>query len=819
VESLIQDIRFGVRMLIKHPAMTLVAVVTLALGIGANTAIFSAVNGMLLRPLPVANADRLMVVAGQLKGNDGFNSFSYLDYHDLRAQANGFSDLLAYNINLMGLEADNKADSLLVSYVSSNYFSALGLKPALGRLVYGDEAEQQGREPVVVLAHSYWQTRFNADQNIVGRQVKLNGRTATVIGVAPEGFRGVFSIIDMQAYMPMGMRTLWSDNDDFWKKRESRQLKVLGVLKPGISRKEAQSSVDVVMQRLAQSYPEDKNFSARLYPEWLARPEPDPTYQLVIIGVAFMVLAGLVLLLACTNVANIVLVRAAARTREMAVRAALGAARTRLLRQLLTESIILGLLGGIAGLLLGGWVSAALSSIHIEALGSRLVFDFSLDWRVFAFGLAAALVTGILVGLVPAWRASRTNLTEVLHEGSRGVLAGTSRFWLRPVLVVSQVAVSLTLLVAAGLFVRSARNAERAYFGFDPTHVLNATMDVRNIGFKKEQARLFYRDLEDRAKSLPGVQSVSLAVSVPMGYANEGSPVYLEGKSSDSKETVPDLLYNTVSLDYFATMHTPLVRGRNFNAQDTENSPPVAIINEYMAQRYWPKEDAIGKRFSTKGPAGPFIEIVGIAKQGKYTGLGEDPTAFFYLPQEQDPQLVRTIQLRTTGAPEMMIPEVDRLIHSMAPGLPLVSVETMQQSLEGVNGLFGFRMGTRFAGALGLLGLVLAIVGVYGVISYTAAQRTHEIGVRMALGADRRDILKMVLRQGVILVGIGVVVGVGLTLLLARGISGLLVGVSPSDPLTFAAMAVFLAAVGLLASYVPARRAMNVEPLRALKYE
>ncbi len=819
MESLIQDIRFGVRMLIKHPAMTLVAVVTLALGIGANTAIFSAVNGMLLRPLPVANADRLMVVAGQLKGNDGFNSFSYLDYHDLRAQANGFSDLLAYNINLMGLEADNKADSLLVSYVSSNYFSALGLKPALGRLVYGDEAEQQGREPVVVLAHSYWQTRFNADQNIVGRQVKLNGRTATVIGVAPEGFRGVFSIIDMQAYMPMGMRTLWSDNDDFWKKRESRQLKVLGVLKPGISRKEAQSSVDVVMQRLAQSYPEDKNFSARLYPEWLARPEPDPTYQLVIIGVAFMVLAGLVLLLACTNVANIVLVRAAARTREMAVRAALGAARTRLLRQLLTESIILGLLGGIAGLLLGGWVSAALSSIHIEALGSRLVFDFSLDWRVFAFGLAAALVTGILVGLVPAWRASRTNLTEVLHEGSRGVLAGTSRFWLRPVLVVSQVAVSLTLLVAAGLFVRSARNAERAYFGFDPTHVLNATMDVRNIGFKKEQARLFYRDLEDRAKSLPGVQSVSLAVSVPMGYANEGSPVYLEGKSSDSKETVPDLLYNTVSLDYFATMHTPLVRGRNFNAQDTENSPPVAIINEYMAQRYWPKEDAIGKRFSTKGPAGPFIEIVGIAKQGKYTGLGEDPTAFFYLPQEQDPQLVRTIQLRTTGAPEMMIPEVDRLIHSMAPGLPLVSVETMQQSLEGVNGLFGFRMGTRFAGALGLLGLVLAIVGVYGVISYTAAQRTHEIGVRMALGADRRDILKMVLRQGVILVGIGVVVGVGLTLLLARGISGLLVGVSPSDPLTFAAMAVFLAAVGLLASYVPARRAMNVEPLRALKYE
>jgi predicted permease len=819
VETLIQDIRFGVRMLIKNPTMTLVAVVTLALGIGANTAIFSAVNGMLLRPLPVANADRLMVVAGQLKGNKDFNAISYLDYRDLRAQTSGFSDLLAYNINLMGLEADNQTDSLVVSYVTSNYFSGLGLKPALGRLIYGDESEQPGHEPVVVLSHSYWKKRFNSDPGIAGRQVKLNGRTATVIGVAPEGFRGVYSIVDMQAYMPMGMRTLWSDNADFWKKREFRQLKVLGVLKPGVSRKEAQSSIDVVTRRLAQSYPEDKDFSARIYPEWLARPEPDPTFQLVIIGVAFMVLAGLVLLLACTNVANLVLVRAAARTREMAVRAALGAARSRLVRQLLTESIILGLLGGIAGLMLGGWISSMLSSIHIEALGSQLVFDFTLDWRVFAFALAAALVTGILVGLVPAWRASRTNLNEVLHEGSRGVLAGTARSWLRPALVVSQVAVSLTLLVVAGLFVRSARNAERAYLGFDPTHLLNVTMDLRNIGLKKDQARRFYRDLEERARELPGVQSMSLAVSVPMGYSNEGSPVYLEGKSSDSKETVPDLLYNTVSLDYFATMRMPLVRGRIFNAQDTETSPPVAIINEYMAQRYWPKEDAIGKRFSMKGPSGPFIEVVGIAKQGKYTGLGEDPTAFFYIPAEQDAQLVRTLQVRTAGAPELMIPEVDRLIHSMAPGLPLFGLETMEQSLEGVNGLFGFRMGTRFAGALGLLGLVLAIVGVYGVISYAAAQRTHEIGVRMAMGADRRDILKMVLRQGAILVGIGVAVGVGLTLVLARGISGLLVGVSSSDPLTFAAMAAFLAAVGLLASYIPARRAMNVEPLRALKYE
>jgi predicted permease len=819
VETLFQDIRYGARMLIKNPAITIVAVITLALGIGANTAIFSTVNGMLLRPLPVANADRLMVIAGQVKGMDGFNSISYLDYRDLRAQATGFSDVIAYNINLMGMDADGKADPLVINYVSSNFFSGLGLKPALGQLISGEESEKQGNEPAIVLSYSYWKKRFNLSPEVVGKRVQLNGRAATIIGVAPEGFHGVYSILDTQAYMPLGLRSLWSDNDDFWKKRDFRSVKVLGVLKPGVSRKEAQSSVDVTMQRLAQTYPEDKDFSARLYPEWLARPEPDPSFQIVIVGIAFMVLAGLVLLLACTNVVNIVLVRATARAREMAVRAALGAARSRLVRQLLTESVLLGLIGGGAGLLLGAWVSNLLGSIRIVALGSPLVFDFSLDWRVFAFGLGAAVLTGMLVGLVPAFRASRTNLNDVLHEGSRGVLSGTARSWLRPALVVAQVAVSLTLLVVAGLFIRSARNAERTYFGFDPSHVLNLTMDARNIGYSRDRARQFYRDLEAQMHTLPGVESASLALSVPMGYNNEAGSVYFEGRSASSKEPAPLILYNSVGLEYFATMRTPLLRGRNFTEQDTDKAPLVAIVNEYMAHRFWPNEDAMGKRFSIKSPTGPFMEVVGIAKQGKYTSPAEDPTAFFYVPQEQDSNLVRTLQLRTAGAPEQMIPEVERAIHAMAPGLPLVGVESMEQSLEGVNGLFFFRMGTRFSGALGLLGLILALVGVYGVISYTAAQRTHEIGVRMALGADRGDILKMVLHQGVILVGAGVAVGLGLTFVLARGISSLLVGVSSSDPLTFGLAAAFLASVGLLASFIPARRAMNVEPLRALKYE
>ncbi len=820
MDTLFQDIKFGARMLIKNPVVTIVAVLTLTLGIGANTAIFSTLNSFFLRPLPVANADRLTYVAGHLKGFDNDDiRLSYLDYCDLRSQSDSFTDLLAYNLNLIGLDYEGKADPILVSYVTSNYFSALGLQPAAGRLISGAETEQKGTAPVVVLGYAYWKKRFNADPSIVGKQVKINGGPATVIGVAPEGFHGLYSIVEMQAYLPLGVRTAWSDSDRFWTKRDAHQLKVYGVLKSGVSMKQAQSSVDVIIRRLSAQYPEDKDFSARLYPERLARPEPDPTGGTVVAAVLFMGLAGFVLLLACTNVANIIMVRATARSREMAVRSALGAGRLRLVRQLMTESILLSLLGGAAGLLLGAWISNLLGSIQLVALGSPLRFDFSFDWRVFAFGMAAALLTGVLVGLAPAFRVSRANLSTVLHEGSRGVLVGTVRSRLRNALVVIQVAASLMLLVVAGLFVRSTHNAERVDLGFDPTHVLNASMDVRQIGLDKDHARLFFHELEDRMRNVPEVQSVSVASSIPMGYSNDANPVYLEGKAPDSKEPAPIVFYDSVSRDYFTTMRVPLLRGRVFTDQDTDKSPLVAVVNEVMAQKYWPKQEVIGKRFSMKSASGPFMEIVGVVKTGKYTGPGESPTPFFYVPENQDPQLVRTLQVRTAGAPEALIPEIDREIHTQAPTLPLFGVESMQQSLEGANGFFLFRMGTRFAGALGLLGLVLALVGVYGVISYAAAQRTHEIGVRMALGAGRLTILKMILMQGFYLIGGGLAAGLLLTFAATRGISSLLIGVSPSDPLTISLALAFLGGVGLLASFIPARRAMNVEPLRALKYE
>ena len=820
--TLLQDIRYGVRMLLKNPAMTLVAALTLALGIGANTTIFSAVNGLMLRPLPVANADRLVVFGAQSQTANPYAAFSFPDFQDIRRQADGFSDVIGYTLSLAGMDADNKVEPVIFSYVSSNYFQALGLKPAAGRLIYGADTDKDGTENIAVLGNSYWKKRFNSDPSIVGRQIKMNGHPVTVVGVAPEGFHGTYSLVDMQAYLPVGMRTLWSqtkDKNDYWTNRDGGDMRVLGVMKPGVSRQQAQVSANVVAQRLNQQFPEThKGVTYHLYPERLARPEPDTANSMLIVGVLFMVLAGLVLLLACSNVANIVLVRATAREREMAVRTALGAARSRIVRQLLTESLVLATLGAALGTLVGLWASRLISSIRLEVADIPIRFDFSFDWRVFSFGIAIALMTGLLVGLAPAWRAARADFNQVLHEGSRGILgSGKSRF--RSALVVAQVAVSLVLLVVAGLFVRSSQNAEHTYLGFDPHNVLNLTMETRTIGFDDARTKQFFRDVEDNVRTLPGVQSVSLAASVPMGYSINGGRVYVEGQPMGAKDANPAAFYNIVDPPYFATMKVPLLRGRLLTEQDTDKTPMVAVINEAMAKKLWPNQDALGKRFSVKGASGPFIEVVGIAKQGKYNDPVDDTTLFYYQPLAQNPSTFATLQIRTASAPEALIPVVEEKIHGLAPGLPLTDVQTMEQSLGGPNGFFLPRMGSRFTVILGLIGLVLALVGVYSVISYAASQKTHEIGVRMALGAGRGDILKMILRQGLILVGSGLLAGLVLTFLAARGIGSLLYGVTPSDPFTLISVAVLLAAVGLVASYIPARRAMNIEPLRALKYE
>jgi predicted permease len=819
METLLQDIRYGARMLMKNPGFLIVAVITLALGIGANTAIFSMVDAFLLRPLPVKDPAQITVLAFQQKQGNFLTQFSLADYRDIRDQSTGvFSDVFAYQFGLDGLSVDGKADRVMTNYVTGNYFSSLGLKPALGRLILPSEGDVPGADPVMVLGYSYWQTRFGGDPGIIGRKVSVDGQPITIVGVAPKDFVGVYPILSVQGYLPMGMATIAGNPSDFMTNRQIRNVPILARLRPGTSIQQAQAALAVISQRLAQEYPEThKNLSMRAFRELEARPNPDPNHTVFVVGGLFLGLAVMVLLLACVNVANILLVRSTVREREMAIRAALGAARIRMIRQLLTESVLLALLGGVAGVLLGYWGSSALGSVNVQT-DLPIHFDFGFDWRIFSFATAAALLTGIIVGIVPAVRASRGNLSAILHEGGRGVVGGKNR--LRSALVVVQVAGSLMLLIIAGLFTRSLAQAQRTDLGFKPDHVLNLIMDPNEIGYNQSQTRDFYKNLLQRVRALPGVVSASTANATPMGYYNNFDSLAIEGYQPPPGQPAPASLYNTISTDYFPTMGVSLLRGRNFTEADDENGQYVAIVSEAMAKQFWPDKDPIGRQFQMTTDPKHSLVIVGVAKDIRFNGLTGPFSPMFYAPylQHQNGNSLQALQLRTAGAPETMIPEVEHAIESLAPQLPVFDVQTMTQALNTLNGLLFYKIGAVLAALLGMLGLVLAIVGVYGVVSYAATQKTHEIGVRMALGAQPADILKMVFREGLLIVGVGLLVGIG-GALAAGQVVGSFLTVSPRDPVTYAMVTALLLIVALSACFIPARRAMRVDPMVALRYE
>jgi predicted permease len=817
--TLWQDARYALRMLAKSPMLTAIVILTLALGIGANTAIFGIVNGLLLRPLPVKSPEQIMVLAGKLQGDTlGIFTISYAQLVDFRKQSDAFSELFASQIDLAGLSVGGKASQFLYARVTGNYFSTLGVQPAQGRLFLPAEGEAGAKDPYVVLGYSFWQKRFGADPGIVGKQALVDGQEATIIGVAPKGFQGTQFSLDFDGYVPLNMMPE-EDAAKFWSDRTSRGLIVMGRLKPGVSLRQAQSSLNVVTERLAQQYPgTDKGVTVRVIPERLARPQPFANNIVPFIAGIFLVLAVLVLLLACMNVANILLVRATLRQREMAVRAALGASRGRLIRQLLTESILLALFGGAGGLLLGTWASGAIALLlPVSKLPVRL--DFSFDWRVFVYALAAALLAGALVGVWPALRAGRADVNSVLQGGGRSDTAGVGRHRVRSVLVVAQVGGSLVLLIVAGLFARSLVRAQQANLGFDPDHVLNVVLDPKEVGYDAARTKNFYRDLESRVRALPGVQTASLAYSVPMGEVNDGSSIYVEEHPFAPGQQAPVVVYNRVDAPYFDTMRVPLLQGRAFRENDDEKAPLVAIVNKAMANQFWPNENPIGKRFSLKSATGPFAEIVGVAGDGKYVFIGWDRQSYFYVPQAQNYTSYRTLQVRSSVPPETLIAQMQREIRALDPNMPITDVRTMRESLSGGNGFFIFRIGAILAAAMGILGLTLAVVGVYGVVSFAASQRTHEIGIRMALGAGRPDILRLVLRQGLVLVMGGVLSGVLLAWALTRSMATLLVGVSPTDPLTFVTATLLLGGIGLWACYAPARRAMHLDPMVALRYE
>jgi predicted permease len=794
-------------------------VVTLALGMAANTTIFSVVNSILLRPLPVRDPAQIVVLASEQKNNPQGQTFSFPELSDFQKQAESFADIFYYRISLRGMAVDGNAENLAVNYVSSNFFSVLGIQPAEGRLLLPSEGTKRGADPYMVLGYSYWQKRFGGDPHVVGRQVMIDGSPVTIIGVAPEGFYGVISLIEGQGYLPASVEKFEGDSEKFWTDRNIRPFNALARLKSGVGVKQAQASLNVIADRLGQQYPDsDKGSSVLVYPERLARPEPDKDNQIPLVAAIFAILAGLVLLLACFNVANVLLVRATVRQREMAVRAALGAGRLRLVRQFLTESLLLALMGGLAGTLLAWWASGALSSLSLRTdLPLRL--DFSPDDRVLVFAFATILLAGIMVGLLPALRVACTDVSSVLHEGGRSSSEGPRRNFLRNTLVVGQVAGSLLLLIVAGLFTRSLSKAQRLDLGFDPNHVLNLMMNTKEIGYDETRGKEFFRSVDARMRALPGVESVTQAMSIPMGYISQSESIYVENHPLEAGQHPQQILCNTVAANYLDTMRMPLARGRSFADSDSEKSQPVAIVNQTMAKQLWPKEDPIGKRFSIKSQTGPFIEVVGLARDGKYRAPNEQPLPFFFLPVAQNYIPFRTIQLRTSVPPQSLAVPAQQAIRELAPNLSVFDVMPMTEALNGGNGYFIFRFGAQITTVLGLLRLTLTVVGVYGVVSYTAAQRAHEIGIRMVLGPEQRDILKLALRQGLGVVGIGIVLGLLAAFAGTRAIANLFVGISPADPLTYAAVAGLLTIVALLACWIPARRATRVDPLIALRYE
>jgi predicted permease len=820
LESLWQDIRFGRRMLRKNRGFTATAILTLAIGIGANTAIFSMVNWLILRPLPIYQPNKVVQVYSTSK-NGGINRrFSFPDFLEIeKDSSDAFSGVAALNLtNLDGLSLGGKSQPMLTCYVSGNFFQFLGVQPFLGRLFLPSEGRVEGADPILVISYSYWTSRFNSDRSIIGHRAVINGQPVTIVGVTPLDFHGLSNLLDYQGYLPEAMEYAFKDASRNFQDPGYVSLAVISRLKRGVNLQKAQVALKVIGPRLPD-HKRGNNASLRavaLNPASFVISPTNPGI-LNVISSLLIALAACLLVIVCVNIANLFLVRAGARQREVAMRAALGATRGRLIRQLLTESLLLAAFGCGGGIALGVAAMKLIGSVSLHTI-VPMVLDFPFDWRVFGYALATAALTGMLVGIMPALRAGRGDFNEVLHGGGRTLTSGSPR--LRTALIAAQVGTALMLLIVAGLFVRSLENVQHADLGFDPNHLLNATIDTHEAGYDENQTRDFQKLLVERADALPGVESASLAFSVPMSYTSDGRNLTdIDGYTPLPGGSGTFAGINRVSPGYFATMRIPLIEGRDFRDSDNQNSKHVAIVNQAFVARYWHGQDAIGRHFAITGDREHPIEVVGVAKNSRDDDLFTENEPFFYTPLSQDYDPINTLQLRTSLPPKAFATDVVELIHSLDPAMPVFDVQPMTVTLEGVNGLLLFRVGAALAATLGLIGLILAIVGVYGVISYSASQRTNEIGIRMALGAHPAQILKMVLGQGLAIVGVGLVVGIALAAAVSKLVSNLLFGVGGVDPLTYAAASILLAGAAIFACYVPARRAMRVDPMVALRHE
>jgi putative ABC transport system permease protein len=814
MENLWQDIRYGLRMLSRAPSISIVATVALALGIGANTAIFSVVNAVLLRPLPFANSEALMTVwetdsvRGQNRGTASYPNFS-----DWRSQNQSFEGLASFHSNDFIMTGGGESARLQGSVVNANLFSLLGVQPILGRgfLPAEDEPGETGR--VVVLSQELFQKRFNADAGVINQSMTLDGKSYTIVGVMPKAFQ--FPIQNDPVDLWTTVAGDREGKEPITDQRGAHFIKVIGRLKTGVTREQAQAELTTIAARLEAQYP-DKNLHRGV------RIESALESLVGDIRPALLILLGAVacvLLIACANVANLLLARAMTRHKEMAIRSALGARRLRVIRQLLTESVLLSLAGGGLGLLLAVWWSDLLVSLGRDNIPRAL--QVGLDWRVLMFTLLVSLLTGLSFGLVPALQTSRTDLTESLKEGGRGSGEGARRNRTRGVLVVSELAIAVVLLVGAGLLIQSLWRLRHVNPGFAPQNVLTFSVALPEIRYQPEQQAQFFQDLSAHLQSLPGVQSAGTVIPLPLGgdrfslsFETEGRPV--------AKGDQPSADFFCIGPGYFKTIGIPLIKGRVFDDRDQHKSPQVIVVTESFARQFFPGEAAIGKRIKPgistfENEKSSLREIVGVVGDIKSQNLSAEPKPAFYVPQTQVPFNQMSVVVKTKGDPQALVAAVNREVGSKDKELPVFQVKTMDEYLSA--SVASPRFNTTLLAIFAAVALVLTIVGLYGVMSYSVAQRTNEIGIRMALGAQTGDVLNLVVKQGLKLVLAGLGLGLLGAFALMRVISSLLFGVTTKDPLTFAAVAGLLAIVALLACYLPARRASRVAPMEALRYE
>jgi predicted permease len=818
METLFKDLRYGIRSLLKQPGFAFVAVLSIALGIGVNTTIFSFVNATLFRPLPFPESDKLVRLW------DG-NSASYPDYVAYRDDSKVFSSLVAYAQRPLSLNVNGESERIFGEIVTGNYFDVLKVKPAIGRGFLQEEDRTPGTHPVVVLSNSLWQRQFNSDPAILGKGVKLNNYSFTVIGVMPEKFVGATLISPPDVWVPMMMEPIVDPGSRSLTSPDEGWLMMLGRLQPELKLPGAQAAVETIASRLHQarrernSEPEqmERRIVAVAEARGLMVPPAGRVPAFLAITIVMAVVA-LVLLVACANVANMLLARAVARRKEIAVRLALGAGRLRIIRQMLTESVLLSLIGGVGGLLLAGWSSNLLATfLPQSAPGNTIAPDVSLDARVFLYTFLLSTVTGVVFGLAPALQSSKPDVIATLKDQAVTFGKGRTRFTLRNLLVVTQVAISMLLLVSAGLFLRNLRNTQHPEPGFVTDNSLMLSFDLGLARYDKARGQNFEDQLLQRVRSLPQTQSASLAEFVPLTDAGSLTPLYVEGEPTPDRFDDDSLLSNnTVGLDYFRTMGIPFVKGRDFNESDTASSPEVIIVNETLARRLAHDGNAVGKRIRMDSK-GDYLEVVGVVRDIKYRQLSEKPPFFGYLPLSQRYRSSMTLHVRTPSDPVAAINQLRAEIKTLDSNLPLTGVKTMQEHMR--LPLAPAKLLALLSSTFGILALLLASIGLYGVMAYVVGSRTREIGIRMALGAQTSGVRRLVIVQGMRLALTGVAVGVVAALALTRVLSGVLYGVSATDPFTFAGVVMLLASVALLACLVPAWRATKVDPLVALRYE